>query len=157
MHSKEQELPNLTLFLVDQQTSEDQLSNLWAHTSECIPDLQLLTSTLMRGTVQVSETLAVSPSMMWLTGRGQFSQFVHCESLKFHLSQANFKHVQNYWTYTSIHHMCGEHEVNISANLYTVHRRIQKLGHSVLRIYHLLQAMTEIVETVSTTIPKVCS
>jgi hypothetical protein len=53
-------------------------------------DLQLLTSTLMTGTKQVSKTLAVSPPMMWLTGRGQFSQFVHCESLKFHLSQANF-------------------------------------------------------------------
>jgi hypothetical protein len=53
----------------------------------------------MTGTEQVSETLAVSPPietlavsppMMWLTGRGQFSQFVHGESLKFHLSQANF-------------------------------------------------------------------
>ena len=53
-------------------------------------DLQLLTSTLMTGTEQVSETLAASPPMMWLTGRGQFSQFVHCESLKFHLSQDNF-------------------------------------------------------------------
>ena len=53
-------------------------------------DLQFVTSTLMTGTQQVSETLAVSPPTMWLTGTGQFSKFVHCESLKFHLSQANF-------------------------------------------------------------------
>jgi len=52
--------------------------------SKYMSDLQLLTS---RETEQVSGTLAI---MMWLTDRRQFSQFVHCESLKFHLSQANF-------------------------------------------------------------------